>query len=433
MTKRQKMTRRIAWTLGAIALVFFGGVWATNISWDSDARAETAPADDPRSLVVEVRDLEAVETITRQREFTGNITAARESQLSFERPGRVVTLSVDEGDRVTAGQVLAEIDVDQVSSQLAAAKAQLQQARAVLAELVAGPRKETIAAARAQVSSLTAEMKRLELNFDRSQRLVSQSAISQEKFDEARYQLASATAQRDAAQKQLDELLAGSREERIDAQRAIVDRLGAEIQSLEFDMEDGLLKAPFAGRIAQRFVDEGTVVTTGSRVYSLVEDDNLEAWIGIPPSLANHLTIGDEFDAVVDGQGIQATLASLRPSLDPITRTRNAIFKLSQSDSQALVAGQIVRLKIDEQVRAKGFLLPTTALLPGPRGLWNLFVVNHENKIEQRNVELLYARGEESLVTGTIDDGDAVVISGVHRIVVGQSVEPMKSEVKVHP
>ena len=117
-----------------------------------------------------------------------------------------------------------------------------------------------------------------------------------------------------------------------------------------------------------------------------------------------------------------AIVKSLRPRLDPVTRTQNMILQIKTGFEPGIVPGQIVRLPLPERISAKGFLLPASALTPGPRGLWKVFVVGADMLVEQRDVEVLYALGKLSLVSGTLSSGDAVVIDGVHRVVAGQEV-----------
>jgi RND family efflux transporter MFP subunit len=355
---------------------------------------------------------------------------ARESQLSFERGGRIVSLAVDEGDSVEHGQMLGQLDVSQVESELASLQAQLVQARARLAELTTGPRQEVIAAARADVASREASCERLRRNYERRTQLVSTKAVSKEELDDARFTMAVAVAERDAAGRRLDELLAGTRVEQLDAQSAVVDQLVAEAAKTAHDLEDGRLIAPFRGRVAERFLDEGAVVTAGAPVLHILEDQRLEAWIGVPPDAAQELRIGDALPVEVGDDTYQAEVASLRPSLDPVTRTQNVVLRMPSGESPRLVAGQIARLELTQQIAVRGVRLPTTGLTPGSRGLWSVYVAapgDGGHVIEKRDVELLYTLDDESLVRGTLEDGELVVTTGTHRVVAGQHVTPATS------
>lgn len=423
------MTRYL---MGLGVLLVIGGI-AAGLWFLSPVQAEDAAAS-PRLLTVTVAKAKAVDRIRQPRQFTGTLKPRRESQLSFERSGRLVSIHFDEGDRVEQGEVLATIDVDSVRAELEAATAQLEQAVAVLAELEAGPRKQTIAAAESRVVSLASLAEQRKSDFDRATKLMESknNSISAARFDSAKFQFNSALADRDAAQRQLDELLAGTRKEQLSAQRATVRRLRAEVRRLELDVEDGTLLAPFSGRIAERMADEGTVLSPNAVVFRLVEDTALEAWVGVPAATARQMNDADDYTVVVDGMEIKASLASLRPQLDPITRTRNAILTIDQKSSRSLVPGQIVRLRVIEEVAARGVKVPATALVPGPRGLWKVYVAveaGNQTVIESRNVELLYSLDDRALVIGTVREGEAIVTSGIHRVVAGQVVATSQESV----
>ena len=402
----------------AVGLQFIPSAQATG----SDRESVTSG----RNIAVNVSLAEQVESVNQLREFTGTVKARRESLLAFERAGRVIEIKVDEGDQVSAGQLLATLDVEMVKARREAAKASLAQATAVLAELEAGPRKQTIAASQARVRSLTAVASRIEKDLDRAKNLLKSRAISQERFDAVQFQQQGAVSELEAAQKRLDELEAGTRSEQVTAQRASVQSMVAQLKQFDLDIEDGELRAPFGGRIAQRLIDEGSVVNSGSTVLQLIEDEFVEAWVGLPCGTAACLNVGDTHTVEVSGSKFDSELVSLRPLLDPVTRTRNAIFKLLPSDDGRAVPGEIARLQMTERVNCAGFKIPSAALVPGARGLWNIYVVDTDaspNVVQRRSVELLYTLGKDSVVKGTLEQGNAIIVDGTHRIVNGQMVE----------
>ncbi len=426
MTRRQYSS---AWPV-VLLVVLIGGMWF--LVPDSDTNVEDSVAPDPR-LVVAIEEALRVDHFMRPRSYTGVLSASRKSQLSFEIPGRLIEVDVDEGALVEAGQRLARLDCQRIEARMASAEAALHQASAVLAELEVGPRAETIATAKADLTSVDADVARLKKDFERSQKLLLSRAISRERFDAAKFQLDAVEARRDAAQKKLDELMAGTRIEQMDAQRATVARLESDVRALKLELEDGELFAPFAGRIADRHLDEGTVVTPGMAAFQIVEDGQLEAWIGLPPESARQLEIGETYIGSIGTLEIGLKLKSLRPTLDEQTRTQNAIFSLTDDSSKlGLVDGQIVRVSIVQRIEADCVALPTPALMPGPRGLWSLFVavpsqdevLSNEAAyiIERRDVTLTDTLGDTSFVSGTIQHGERVVVEGAHRVAAGQTV-----------
>ena len=158
VTTRHFLTRRIA-PAALVSLILVAGGPPLVASLRASGQ-EASPQRDQAAMPVTVEPAEAVSSYTARKPYTGALVAGRRSKIGFERPGKIIRLSVEEGQRVKAGQVLAELDRRRLTASRLKVEAELLEAQAVLAELVEGPRKETIAAAAAEVDSLAAQRRR---------------------------------------------------------------------------------------------------------------------------------------------------------------------------------------------------------------------------------------------------------------------------------
>ena len=419
LTMRQKMTRWLS-RLALVAAALVAVVVAVrerrtvSVGMDSPVKIENEPL--PVTTIV----AERAESYSRLRSYTGVLREARRSQLSFQRGGELLELTVDEGQVVAAGQTLGRLDVRHIRARRAQLEAQVAEAKAVLDELVAGPRKETIAAKRAELRAQQSQRAVLESQLARRERLLTATAVSREEYETYKFDLQAAIAREDVIQRQLDEMVAGTRVEKVAAQRARLAQLDAQLTDIAHDLQDTQLVAPFAGRVAQRFVDEGNVIAGGTPVLEVIEDNHVEAWIGLPPAAAATLKVGEQRELTVGSETITAVVQSLAPDVQQTSRTRNVILRLPV-DQRIALPGQVVRLAISEQVDQVGYWVPTTALTRGTRGLWSVYVVE-DGVIARRDLELLDTVGAESFVRGTLQPADEVVASGTHRVVLGQRV-----------
>jgi len=429
LTDRQKLTRRIL-RLG-IGLVAIAIVAVAAQLWRSaPVAAEMPPAEATAAMPVTTLAAKRVESYARRRSYTGLLRESRRSQLSFQRGGELLALLVDEGDVVVAGQALGRLDARHIRANRAVIEAQVAEAKAVLEELVAGPRQETIAAKRAELRAQESQKQVLAGQLKRRKQLVRSASVSREEYETFLYDYEAAVAREDVVKRQLDEMLAGTRVEKIAAQRARLAQLDAQMTDIAHDLQDTQLVAPFAGRVSQRLVDEGCVISPGSPVLEVMDDKNVEAWIGLPPAAALALQVGGEHELLIAGKTVKATVQSLAPDVQRTSRTRNVILRL-ESSTLAGLPGQVVRMAVTEQVEEPGFWVPTTALTRGTRGLWSLFVVV-DHVVARRDIEVLDTVGSHSFVRGTLQPGDAIVVSGTHRVVVGQRVAAERSEKFAH-
>lgn len=411
--------RRWLWGVPLVAIPVALGAWTL-------LRPPAAEPELASALPVAVIAPQPVSAYTTEQTYTGELVAARTSRLSFEAGGTVVALQVDEGERVSAGQPLAQLDIRSLQAQRQGLVAQRDRARAQLQELEAGPRQQDIAAAQATVADLDQQVALAQLQRGRREDLYARGAISREELDQQSFNTGSLEQRRSQAQSQLDELLAGTRPEQIQAQAAQVRQLEAQIQAVEVDLAKSVITAPFAGQINQRLADEGMVVAGGSPVLELVEAGPLEARIGLPAEVAADLAVGSVQDLAVGDRTYPATLTALLPELDGPSRTVTARFTLTEA--APLTLGQTVRLTLAQTQPAEGFWVPSTALVEGAQGLWSVYVVvaadpEDPATVAARPVEIVHTDGEGALVRGLLQPGDQVIPAGSQRVVPGQTVE----------
>ena len=414
--------RRYVWGLLPIALVsLMGGLYYLQSSAQTNLTSTTEP------LPVKTIPVEPARYYTLEREYTGELVAGRSSALGFERAGTAVKILVDEGDRVIAGQPLAKLDTRTLEAQRQQLEAQRQEVRAQLRELQAGPRQEDIDAAAAVVAELEQQVALARLQRDRRENLYAEGAISREALDQQTYNAGALENRLAQAQSRLAELQAGTRRERLDAQVARVRRLDASLRQVNVDLQKSVLYAPFDGKIGTRSMDEGAIVSSGQTVLNLVETGPLEARVGVPPAIADTLTIGSEQRLRLRDRTYASQVAALLPELDTTSRTITVVLQLPAAD---LAVGQTVRLVVTEIRESKGFWLPTTALVPRDRGLWSVYVLTEPATsaeiytVSRREVEALHTEGDRVLVRGTLQAGERAIASGTHRIVPGEQVRP---------
>jgi HlyD family secretion protein len=204
---------------------------------------------------------------------------ATEAQLGFQVPGRIESIAVREGDRVTAGQVLARLDVTELQARRAQAAAQLDAARALLAELQTGSRSEEVAQSRTAFAAATDRLNDAQRDLARTRQLFEGGAVSQEALDKAQTAFDLARAQRDQSQQARQLVETGPRPERITAQRAQVAQAEAAVRQIDATLANAVVRAPFAGVVTVKDREPGEVVGAGTPVLTVM--DLGDRWVRI--------------------------------------------------------------------------------------------------------------------------------------------------------
>jgi multidrug resistance efflux pump len=437
--KQRIQTRR--WRVVSLGFILLSG-FAIAIPRFINAGSDANPVEQ-RVLAVKTVQIEPVKSYAVTRTYTGEVTATRASELGFERSGKLIWLGTDQGKLVKVGEPIAKLDTQNLLAQRQQLLAQKAQAMAVLQELQNGPRRENIAVARAEVGDLQDQLALEKLKRDRREYLYREGAISKEQLDESAFSQGSLSDRLVAAQSRLSELETGTRPEQIAAQQAAVRQLEASIADLEITIAKSTITAPFTGIVAERRLDEGTVVSAGQSIVRLVEAVNPEVEIGVPTDVASRLVIGSQQRIKIGQKTYPATVISTKPEINSATRTRTIVLKLDSSARQFVAPKQVARLEVTQIVPTDGYWLPTTALVRGERGLWSCYVMvetqqkpestqKKNYQVERRDVEVLYTTSDGSdtgklraLVRGTLRSQDKIIVDGVQRIVPGQLIQPL--------
>lgn len=333
------------------------------------------------SLNVSVTQVQPQTEYQAARLYSGNIKAARSSELGFKFGGTIAKVEVALGAQVANGTLLASLDT-------AAAQAALSQAKA------------DVSLAAANLEARQAELQLAQQTEQRFRDLRAQGHVAKQTYEEQQLNLRANTAQRSVAGAQL--------------QRAEAGRLTAAVA-----LRESQIRAPYAGRIQTRYVDEGSQVSPGQPILRIIEIGKLEAHIGLPQKVAASMQAGDTHNILWSDQVLPATLMTLLPEIDPNTRTQTAIYQLAQS---SLPIGAVVELQLEQAIIEPGYWVPLTALTESERGLWGLYIVNPEQIVERRLVEVLHSNDAQAFVRGTLQPNDQVISTGVHRVVPGQQV-----------
>jgi HlyD family secretion protein len=203
---------------------------------------------------------------------------ATQVDVAAKYQGRLATLTVDEGDEVTAGQVVATISSPETEAQLRSAQAQVLKAKQALAEAIA------------LIAQRKSDLDFTRTDYDRAKILIQKQDISQQVVDLRRNKFEAAEAAYVAANAQRDEADASIKSAEADVER---------LQSILVDL---VLVSPRSGRVQYRLARAGEVIGAGQRVLTILDLNDVYMTIYLPANEAAKLGLGDEartiFDAV---------------------------------------------------------------------------------------------------------------------------------------
>lgn len=265
---------------------------------------------------------------------------AEQVDVATKYAGRIDEIRVDEGDFVTAGQVLAWMDDAQAKAEIAAATADVRRAEEQKAQAEAG------------IAQREAELDLARRELSRAERLSKSGHIPAEQLDQRRAQartaeagLRTATANRAAAE-------------------AAIEAAKANLVRLQDMLDDTVLKAPRSGRVQYRLAEPGEVLAAGGRVLTLLDLSDVYMTIFLPAGEAGRLAMGDEARLVLDPipdyvvpahVSFVASDAQFTPkSVETREERENLMFRVKLSIEPELLARVEARVKTG--VRGTGYV-----------------------------------------------------------------------------
>lgn len=362
--------------------------------------------------VVQVSEAVAVEQpITRFIRVSGTLAAQERADVSAEINGRVVATPIERGSRVGMQAELIRISAAEVAAQSEEAQANVAQIEARLG--IAGgeafdvDRVPEVANARASQQLAQTELRR-------AKQLSEQKLLSASEFDQK-------AAQAEAAARQYDTARNGALQQ---YQSLVAARARATLAKKAVD--DAVVRAPFAGVVAERLVSVGDFVTRGTKVATVLRVDPLRVELTVPAFFVSEVAAGRTVSLLVDGYPGETFTGAVRyvsPALNAESRALVVEAEVANADGR-LKPGLFATARIEQSTSQSGIVVPAAAVRT-IAGTPRVFVIAGDGASmhsEERVVATGQAVGDLIEITSGLAAGEKVVNMGVDKVVDGVRV-----------
>jgi RND family efflux transporter MFP subunit len=371
----------------AVLAILLGGGFAFGWSQRGKAHDRVAVPSEARATRVQVVAPRVVDS-DHALALPGTVRALEQTKIYPRVTGYVRRWLVDIGDKVTAGQLLAEIDTPDLDAQLAQARAQLAQAQAA-------------------VNQVKAQRDFSKTNTERYAQLADQKLVSKSQVEQTQ------------AQASTDEASVASAQSNVAAQQANVRRL---IETQAFSR----VVAPFAGTITTRSVERGDLVTEGkaTELYTLVATDPVRIFVDVPQTVAPAVRTGSDASLAVrefPGRKFAGKITRSAGALDPELHTMTTEIQVGNPDG-ALLTGMYVQVELNFPVPHRVFEIPATALYNDAQGL-RLAVVAAQHKLRFVPITIERDTGATLYVATGLTGDEKIVKIAVPGLVDGDPLE----------
>jgi HlyD family secretion protein len=276
------------------------------------------------------------------------VVRATEVRVEPEVTGQLMSIAVEKGARVHAGDVLARLSAVELTAQVDQARAALASTAATRDNVYAGVRREQVASLKAEIAKASARLDYVQAQLTRTSTLARQSFESQQTLDQAENDVASARADVAKAQANYDAAVAGpTREERAIADAQVQAAAGA-VTVLERRLEKMILRAPADGVVSVIAAEVGENVRPGQPILMVEAAGKQWLSFNVREDNLSGLTIGKTVSVIRNGADglIKSVITELRPL--GVFATWQAERVIGDHDRNTL------RLRLDPQEESAG-------------------------------------------------------------------------------
>ena len=403
-----------------LGLLVLTGVLVAYRLKDQQARAVTRVRPDVLVGVVtpERRDMEI------KLAFTADILPAQQAAIFSKVSGYIRRIHADRGDFVETGQVLVEIDdqelqasLEQSRATLLTGQAGLEMARSSLVGQQANleNQRANLTKARAVAANDARQAERMKTLFERG-------LVSATDFENARTTAESSLASVQAAEAQLNlaEAQIATTESQVRLSQAQLETYRAALRLAETNLANTRLLAPFAGYVSQRNLDSGAAVSAQSAgtntasvgILTIQDIQTVKAQIEVPERNIARVKVGSAVRLAVDpyeGETFTGSVARVVHNLDPRTRTMGIEVEIPNPTGR-LKPGMFARVEVLVETRHRALTIPAEALRLGEARPSVMLV--REGVVETVPVELGAADTRGVEVRKGLGEQDQVILQG---------------------
>jgi multidrug resistance efflux pump len=368
---------------------------------------------------------------------TGSLIADETSDVAPKVAGKVVNVSVNVGDFIKGGSVIAQIDDTEARQQLATARAGVKQAvagvRQAEAKLGLSPNGTfnassipEVRAAAANYQQALAEQKQAETNEQRYRELVESGDVAMITYEQYRTARDTARARSASAKQTLDAAVNAAKQsnQAIASAQAAVEAAQNQVKISEQAIADTTVRAPFSGYVSARPVAPGEYVSSASIVATLLRTNPIKVQVQIAEADVPYVAVGRSISLLVDAykdRRFAGVVTAVNPAVDPASRSATVEAAVENGDN-ALRSGMFATVNINREGGTKAVFVPKTAVFNDQTTQSNRVFVIQDGVAKLRVVQLGVEENDEVQIVTGVNADETVATSAVDQLYEGAKV-----------
>jgi multidrug efflux pump subunit AcrA (membrane-fusion protein) len=395
--------------------------------------AQPSGAEPPSEITVDVAPVLNSEI---QLKFTADavLYPVQQAAIVPKITSPVKKFYVERGSHVKAGQLLAELESQDLAGALAESKAVVDQAEAAYETTSRASVPQEIQKAELDVRAAKDTLDAQQKIYDARQELYRQGAIAQKDLNDAQVALTQARNQEEIAVRHLQDLQTVAKDQEIRIAAAQRDAARGRHESAQVQLSYSKIVSPIDGVVTDRPLFAGEMPQSGAPLITIMDTSAVIARAHLSPQDAAQLKLGDAGNLIVPGVApVAGKVIQISPALDP-TSTTVEVWIQAANSSGRLKPGSSMRVEAIAKTIPNAMVVPYAAVLTGTStGSTTVIVIDTENKPHKKEVTLGIRDGANVQIVNGLESGERVVTDGAFELAKLDSEIFDKTKVRIAP
>ncbi|OOM75598.1 multidrug resistance protein MdtA precursor [Clostridium puniceum] len=351
---------------------------------------------------VEVQSAKAVQKNSSDT-YKATLEASEQGIINSKISARVISVSVENGQHVKAGDVIVTLDAQDIQNNIEASQSQLKVTE------------QQLNSAQVSLKKFKTSLDDANRNYERQKALYEKGGISKADYEAAEKTLTNAQADYEAGNVS------------IETSKANIEVQKVSIANLQDSLNNTVIKAPISGVISDKSVNIGQMASQGTALAKVNNIAAVYATIQIPQDKINNVKVGQAATVTFEGsdQSYSGAVQNINLSADTTARVFECKIKLDNSDN-TLYPGTFAKVELFSDQKTEIITVPINALV-GSEGDYSVFI--NDNGVARKQKATIGETEENNVqITSGIKDGDEIICTNTSTLQDGDEVEIVSNE-----
>jgi RND family efflux transporter, MFP subunit len=380
----------------------------------------------PVEVVQEIKNVKTEKittgSISTSVEYASNLKPAKEVMVLPKTGGKVATVDVKVGDKVSVGQTLFTLDTKDYAPQLEQAEAGVKAASANLERTSDSGFTQQLLQAEQLVGKLQIQNNTVKDSYDRTQTLYSADAVSKKEFDDVKAQYDAITIDLKNAQDGLELLKSKAGPQATMAAAAALDQAQAGVSAVQVQINNANITAPIAGVVSEKAVEVGQLAGGQSGSVTVIDYSSLDAEINIPDKMLSKIQVGLSVPITINSSPDDKIVGVIE-SISPNTSSKNNFYVVKvkiDNSKDDIKAGMFAKISLPAEKKDNILMVPNETIKM-ENGVNYLYTVDN-GEVKKISVETGISNEKFTEVTGKVEEGMDIITEGQNLLSDGEKV-----------